>query len=269
MPVQKDSSGRRSVESEAEVPGTPEEVWDAIASGPGVTAWFVPCTIEQHVGGVITASFGPGMESKSEITAWDPPRRFAAENSNGMGPGSPMMATEWFVEARSGGTCLVRVVHSWFSDTDDWDSQFEGTETGWAAFFKVLRLYLARFRGSHGTIVQLMPSAPEPVSEAWEKFTGLTGLAHATAGQQFSTSNGAPRLAGVVEEVGPADHPELLLRLDTPTPGIAQILAMPMAGQVFLLIRLFFYGEAAHETAAREEPVWQEWLGEHFAPAAM
>src|SRR6516164_10911182 len=34
MSVKKEASGRRSVQVEVEVPGTPEEVWQAIASGP-------------------------------------------------------------------------------------------------------------------------------------------------------------------------------------------------------------------------------------------
>ncbi len=42
MPVKIDDSGMRSVQAEVEVPGTPEEVWQAIATGPGVSAWFVP-----------------------------------------------------------------------------------------------------------------------------------------------------------------------------------------------------------------------------------
>ena len=42
MSVKKDASGRRSVQVEVEVPGTPEEVWQAIATGPGVSSWFVP-----------------------------------------------------------------------------------------------------------------------------------------------------------------------------------------------------------------------------------
>lgn len=42
MSVKKDASGRRSVEVEVEVPDTPEEVWQAIATGPGVSSWFVP-----------------------------------------------------------------------------------------------------------------------------------------------------------------------------------------------------------------------------------
>ena len=53
MSVQHDASGRRWVQVEVEVPGTPEEVWRAIATGPGVSSWFVPCQVDElpkHVG---------------------------------------------------------------------------------------------------------------------------------------------------------------------------------------------------------------------------
>src|SRR3954447_9375863 len=42
MGVKKEANGRRSVQVEVEVPGAPKEVWQAIATGPGVSAWFVP-----------------------------------------------------------------------------------------------------------------------------------------------------------------------------------------------------------------------------------
>ena len=45
MSVKKEASGRRYVQVEVEVPGTPEEVWQAIATGPGVSSWFVPTEI--------------------------------------------------------------------------------------------------------------------------------------------------------------------------------------------------------------------------------
>src|SRR5688572_18576331 len=107
MPVKKEPSGRRSVDAEAEVPGTPEEVWRAIATGPGISSWFVPTRVEERVGGEIMANFGPNMDSLAKITAWDPPRRLVADNAEDGGPGSPTVATEWTVEARSGGTCVV------------------------------------------------------------------------------------------------------------------------------------------------------------------
>src|SRR5207244_6798434 len=88
MGVKKESSGRRSVQVEVEVPGTPEEVWRAIATGPGISSWFVPTEFEERDGKpvAVTLNFGPGMESRSVVTAWDPPRMFAAEAS-GWAPG--------------------------------------------------------------------------------------------------------------------------------------------------------------------------------------
>ncbi|MFE0753696.1 SRPBCC domain-containing protein [Inquilinus sp. NPDC058860] len=264
MPVKKDETGRRFVEAEVEVPGTPEEVWQAIATGPGITSWFVPTRVEERVGGAVTANFGPGMESLATITAWDPPRRFAAD-SNDMGPGSPTIATEWTVEAKAGGTCIVRVVHAWFAETDDWDAQFEGHEHGWRAFFRILRLYLAHFRGQHGVNVQLMGVGSEPTArEAWVALTEQLGIAGAGPGQRVQSAAGAPALAGQVERVGPDDHPELLLRLDAPAPGIAHLFALPMGGQIFLPIRLYLFGDRPAAVAAREEPAWQAWMARHF-----
>ncbi|HZF13218.1 MAG TPA: hypothetical protein VFE33_30875 [Thermoanaerobaculia bacterium] len=110
MSVKTDANGRRWISVEVEVPGTPEQVWEAIATGPGVSSWFVPTrfhTREDGVG-VVTSSFGPGMESVAIGTVWDPPRHFAKE-SPGMTPGSPPLATEWFVEVLSGSTCRPEV----------------------------------------------------------------------------------------------------------------------------------------------------------------
>ena len=78
MSVKKEANGRRSISVEVEVPGTPEEVWDAIATGPGISKWFVPAQVEPHVGGKMVLNFGPGMDSVSEVTAWDAPHRFSA-----------------------------------------------------------------------------------------------------------------------------------------------------------------------------------------------
>ena len=269
MSVKKDASGQRSVEAEVEVPGTPEEVWAAIATGRGVSSWFVPTTIDGREGGAITASFGPGMDSVSKITSWSPPHRMIAESRDDMGPNDPSVATEWIVEARSGGTCIVRVVHRWFTEKDDWDHQFEGHMHGWHAFFRILRLYLTHFRGMPSSAFQLMGFAPEPKEKAWASLSGSLGFDHAAVGQRVKTTAGTPKIAGVVERVGEAAYPEeLLLRLEEPAPGVAHLFAMAMGGQVCLSMRCFLYGERAAAVVARDEASWQEWMNEHF-PAAM
>jgi uncharacterized protein YndB with AHSA1/START domain len=47
MSVKKEASGRRSMQIEFEVPGTPEEVWRAIATGPGISSWLMPAEFEE------------------------------------------------------------------------------------------------------------------------------------------------------------------------------------------------------------------------------
>ncbi|HYO16893.1 MAG TPA: SRPBCC domain-containing protein [Thermoanaerobaculia bacterium] len=270
MSLKKDASGRRWVEVEVEVPGTPEQVWDAIATGPGVSSWFVPTEVEEGEGGTpvkVVSHFGPGMDSVAAVTAWEPPRRFAAESED-LGANAPPVVTEWIVEARSGGTCVVRVVHSLSTSSDDWDDQLTSWEYGWPDFFRILRLYLTHFHGQRGSAFQLMGVAPEPASEAWDALTGSLGLSGAAMGERRSTAAGAPPLAGLVELSGEGeDSHQLLLRLDEPAPGIAHLFAMPMGGQVYLVIRFYLYGDRAAAAVAREEPSWQAWMKEQFPSA--
>jgi hypothetical protein len=204
------------------------------------------------------------MESTSNVTVWDPPRRFVAESRDDVGPDGPTIATEWTVEARSGGVCVVRVVHSWFASTDDWDEQYEGHSYGWLAFFRILRLYLTHFRGQRSAAFQLMGAGPEPKARAWDALIASLGLPRAAVGQKVRAPGGAQPLAGVVAWTGPDEWPDLLLKLDEPAPGIAHLFAMPMGGQVLLSMRLYLYGDGASSVAAQAAPAWQAWVQEHF-----
>jgi uncharacterized protein YndB with AHSA1/START domain len=268
MSLKKEPSGRRSVQVEVEVPGTPEEVWRAIASGPGVSSWFVPAEVDERVGGSVTAHFGPGMDSVATVTAWEPPHRFAAESPD-FGPNAPTIATEWIVEARSGGTCVVRVVHSLFASTDDWDNQLESIESGWPAFFRILRLYLTHFSGKPCSRFQVTGFSAGPESKAWQALAGPLGLAGAIVGQRRNTPAGVPPLAGVVEGVRGDQHPFALLLIDEPAPGAAFLNACAMgSSQAFVAISFYLYGERAAATAARDEPLWQAWIAQQFPSAA-
>ncbi len=264
MGLNKDESGRRWVQAEVEVPGTPEKVWKAIATGPGVSSWFVPTEVRED--GTVVANFGPGMESVARVTSWEPPHRFSAESAD-LGPDAPAIATEWIVEAQSGDTCVVRVVHSLLASTDDWDDQLRSFEGGWPWFFHILRLYLANFAGQPHAAFRVIGAATEPVSEAWEGFFGCLGLGSPAVGQRFAAGDVAPALAGVADRLGDGGHSHgLIARLDAPGSGILSTFALPMGGQVLLIMDFYFYGEEAAALAAEAEPQWQSWFMEHFPP---
>jgi uncharacterized protein YndB with AHSA1/START domain len=264
MSVKKEASGRRFVQVEVEVPGTPEEVWKAIATGPGISSWFVPAEFEERDGKPVAVklNFGPGMESSSVVTAWDPPRRFAAESPGWM-PGSPVIADEWSVEARGGGICVVRIVHSLFAETDDWDSQLEGTESGWPGFFRILKIYLTHFRGQSSAMMQWMAPAAGTEAEAWATLTAALGLKGVSVGQRLNASASVPGLSGVVEHVSQSPY-NALLRLDKPGPGTAALGAVNFGGQSMVTLNFYLYGDQAAGTVGRETPFWEAWVQERF-----
>jgi hypothetical protein len=152
-----------------------------------------------------------------------------------------------------------------FASTDDWDNQLEGMESGWPTYFRILRLYLTNFRGLRCSILQLMGFSAEPEAKAWEKLSGGLGLHAITKGQRWSAPAGVPKMSGVVEAVGEGKHAcMLLLRLETPTPGVAYIGAFSCGGPVQAAMSLYFYGDQAQSTVARDESAWRTWMGERF-----
>jgi uncharacterized protein YndB with AHSA1/START domain len=258
MSVKKEENGRRSVQ--VEVPGTPEQVWQAIATGPGIGAWFVPTEVDGRIGGTETTHFGAGMDSVSTITEWDAPHRFVKEGS--WGPNAPTVATEWIVEARDGGTCLVRVVHSLFADTDDWDGQLTGVESGWPSFFRILRLYLEHFPGQPSSQIQLL-AMPE-ASGAWEKLEGALNLAGAAPGERRDAGDNAPPLSGIVESVNADGNPHTLLRVDQPAPGAVFATSCPAGDKAFVTVSIYLYGDTAAAVVARDESAWTAWMTNLF-----
>jgi uncharacterized protein YndB with AHSA1/START domain len=265
MSVKNEASGRRSVQVEVEVPGTPEEVWQAIATGPGISSWFVPAEFEERDGKPVAVKmdFGPGMESKSAVTAWDATKRKWAAQSDGWVPGMPAIANEWSVEARGGGVCVVRIVTSLFASTDDWDNQLEATESGWPGFFRTLRIYLTHFRGQRSATMKWMAPAAGTEAEAWEALTTSMGLKGVSVGQRCTAPAGAPAFSGVVEYVTQNPN-DALIRVDQPGPGVAALGTFVCGGPIMVALSFYLYGNQAAGTVAREKPLWDAWFQKRF-----
>lgn len=263
MTVASDPAGRRSIQVEVVVPGTPEEVWEAIATGPGVSSWFCPTEVEGRVGGVVKCRAPhhevPKMEEVGRVTRFDPPRRFATESP--FGPDAPALAAEWTIEPQAGGRCLVRVEHHLFAETDAWDGQLENIEMGWPAWFTVLGLYLAHFRRRPSAAVQTLVPVGGSASEAWDALSRALDCGGLSSGGGLDFERpGAPRLRGVVEKTVSEPWPYTVFRLDRPAPGLAIAAAFAMGGQGMAHLTIFLFGGDAASLAARDEPRWREWM---------
>ncbi|MGH3928171.1 MAG: SRPBCC family protein, partial [Pseudonocardiaceae bacterium] len=91
------------IRRERELPADPEQVWEAVATGPGNLRWLFPMEIEPREGGVV--SRGP-----CTVTAWDPPRRFGCRYENEDGFSNNLT---YHIDSRDGGSTVLRTVIHW------------------------------------------------------------------------------------------------------------------------------------------------------------
>ncbi len=158
-----------------EVDATPKEVWDAIATGPGITSWFMGCNeVEGGVGGTVRTAFG-GYEPTSTITSWDPLERLAYGSEPA--PDGRFVAYEFLIEGRSGGSTVLRTVTSGFLPGDDWEEEFEAMTAGGELFFRTLVEYLNGFAGRKAVPVTVFGPVIEDWDRAWLTLGRELGLA--------------------------------------------------------------------------------------------
>ena len=243
------------LEFAVEVPGTPEQVWQAIATAKGMSAWFTPTEMEEREGGSLRFAMGPEMGSDGHVTGWDPPRRIEYEEDWAalMGKEADALSpltSEFLVEAQSGGTCVVRVTSSGFGTGAAWESEFwDDLGPNWMPFFDNLRLYLAHFPGQEATHLAVAASHAGDADALWSALNDALGL-----GDEGSTVelNGA---TGTVERVG---ERQTLVRLTAPVPGMLSVFAYGEdEGKATVGIRAYLFSADAADYVRREEPAWQ------------
>ncbi|WP_341728519.1 SRPBCC domain-containing protein [Brooklawnia sp.] len=134
-----------------ELPATPEQVWEAIATADGISSWMVPTTLDPQVGGEVAFDLGD-FTTSGVVTDYTPNVRFAyeepwpiAERPEDIPPrmvewfaslgvslpevyedlaNTTPIATEFLIEAASGGSCVVRIVTSAYGSGADWENEF-------------------------------------------------------------------------------------------------------------------------------------------------
>jgi uncharacterized protein YndB with AHSA1/START domain len=172
-PDQRDRVQHR-MERTYEVAATPEQVWDAIATADGISAWMVPTRLDPRIGGEVSFDLGDFV-STGVVTDYTPNRRFAFEEPwpitatepipaamvewfNAIGvplsevyddlPSVTPIATEFLIESASGGSCVIRVVTSAYGRGADWENEFFAEMV--AGWVEILDNLATHFDVEHG-----------------------------------------------------------------------------------------------------------------------
>lgn len=191
------------ITKDIEVDASPEQVWEAVATGRGWDSWFMGRNeIEPGEGGRVRWSIG-GFTAESTVTAWDPPRRFASTGTEG--PDGSMHRFDYTIDRREGGGSTIRYVHSG-SLGGDWEAEYEAMSEGDPMYLAKLAEYVTFFSGRFATSIDAHgPNAPdrEQALETFRRSLGLTG-AVAVGDEVRLTPEGSAPIEGVIDYVSPS-----------------------------------------------------------------
>ena len=134
---------------DASLDAEPEQVWDAIATGQGISSWFVGRT--EIDGDTVRTAFGDDWIPPAHITDRDEPHRFAYRSDTAAD--GRFIAYEYLIEGRAGSGTVLRTVTSGFLPGDDWAAEYEAMRYGTDLFFHTLLAYLRHFPGATATPV--------------------------------------------------------------------------------------------------------------------
>ncbi len=250
---------------DVEVPGTPEQVWTAIATAGGISSWFLPTDVEERLGGAYVTHMGE-TDAPGTVTGWDPPRRFAIEEPEWAAmAGHPEavtapMATEFLVEAQSGGTCVVRVVSSAYGTGADWEAEFiTDMERHWRPYFDRLRLYLAHFPGQVATTMVAEARVPGEVPAVF------AAMCHDLGVGAVGSAVEAHGLVGTVEIVGDGNA---YVRVTSPVQGFLGLAAFGPPDSTTAAAGAQLFSDNAATWVEQNQSQWQSWLEGLAVPTA-
>jgi uncharacterized protein YndB with AHSA1/START domain len=232
------------IEKEIELAATPGQVWDAITTAAGSESWLWPTP----------GDLGPEVPL---VATWEQPEHLvvrmpAAEDGSAQ-------AFEYVIQARDGGTAVLRFVHSGVLG-DSWEGEDpELTGHGWDMYLDTLAQYFLHFAGKPASYVCANAPDSSISATAWPALLEALGLGGAPAvGEPLKLSlPGAGPVEGIIDYARSTylgiRTADALYRIHGRMP-----IGLPIA------VAAYVYGRPVDRDALRD--AWTAWLAGVFTP---
>ncbi|MCL6302304.1 SRPBCC family protein [Streptomyces kronopolitis] len=228
------------IRREVVLPASPEDVFAAVTSGTG--AWMFP---KEKV-----AAVGGSDAEDDAVTVWEPPHRFEVRVD---GEDGWFNALEYVIEARDGGTAVLRYVHSGVMSDEDWDGQYDGARLHTDFYLHTLGQYLRYFTGRPAAFADVQGPAASRTPDGFGTLLRALGATATTAvGDRLRLE--LPGTAPLDAVVDYRTEHFLGLRTDG---GLYRFFGRNAFGAPVGLTLHLFEGDTDAEKAGR---AWQHWL---------
>ena len=253
----------RRVDVEIEVPVAPEEAFEAVATGAGISAWFVRTEVDGRVGGAIV----PPPRDRRPLHRGDDRRlRAAAPLAYSEAGWSPRASRTPIPSSRSSSWRRAAAARASCASCR---AASAGPRAGRRRSRRSPRAGARRSArcGATSRTSRARPRAPSASARRrarrarsiWEQLTEALGLpADAAVGDRVSARlPGGQALAGTLEDAAPRSYTILL---DEPGRGIGYVGVGGPGEATFVFVRAQLFGPDAPALAERAQADWAAWL---------
>jgi uncharacterized protein YndB with AHSA1/START domain len=149
-----------------------EQVWEAIATGPGMDAWYMGRNeVEPREGGAVRRGIGASPDG-STVTVWEPPSRFAHTGTEA--PDGSIHRFEFEISEDGDGSA-IRYVHSGMLG-GDLGAEYDAMSEGDPMYLDKLVQYLTYFDGRFATPIDVRGPIVADREHALTQFRRALGL---------------------------------------------------------------------------------------------
>jgi hypothetical protein len=141
------------------LPAPPEQVWEAVATGDGLAAWFMPMELDPD---------------SSMVTSWEPGRRLTVRTPPEKD--GAFHTFDYRLEPAGPASTMLRFLHHGFTG-DAWGEHFEAaTGSGWDMYLHTLGQYLTHFPGRPAVYLEAEAPPASAEADAWTLLITALGL---------------------------------------------------------------------------------------------
>lgn len=182
----------RTIEIAMDIDAAVRKVWSALTDPEQLRRWFpLGAEVQPGVGGSIRLQWGPELDGRNAIISWEPERHLQTSWFDAVGEGLAEqkdrvfyaeeearrnLTLDFFLESKGEERTVLRMVHSGFSRSPEWDGEYDAHNRGWIFELRSLATYLGCHDGKDRHVAWVRQPISMPQEQAWSRLLSEQAL---------------------------------------------------------------------------------------------
>lgn len=173
----------QAIEKQIAIAATADVVWKALVDDTELVRWFpLHAVVKPGQGGSVQLSWGEPAIQESTIEVWSPNKQLRLKETKPFGApfqpadGAKVQRSVDFSLSESGGRTTLKLEHSGFGDSAEWQAFVKNLSAAWDFQLQSLNLYVTKHHGLNRAVSWSRSPSTHSPTETWSRVTGPGAL---------------------------------------------------------------------------------------------